>query len=99
MSQRTLTVRHNADAHRFEADVDGGIARADYRMQGDVMRIVHTEVPHASEGRGFAAQVVRAAIDYARQRGLRVMPLCSYVRSYMRRHPETHDLLPAGSGD
>ena len=99
MSRRTLTVRHNADAHRFEADVDGGIARADYRLQGDVMRIVHTEVPYASEGRGFAAQVVRAALDYARQRGLRVMPLCSYVRSYMRRHPETHDLLPAGSSD
>ena len=99
MSQRPLAVRHNADAQRFEADVDGGIARADYRLQGGVMRIVHTEVPYASEGRGFAAQVVRAALDYARGHGLRVLPLCSYVRGYMRRHPDTHDLLPAGSGD
>lgn len=99
MSQTGLAVRHNEDAQRFEADVEGGLARADYRMQGDVMRLVHTEVPYASEGRGFAGEVVRAALDYARRRGLRVLPLCSYVRSYMRRHPETHDLLPAGSGD
>jgi uncharacterized protein len=98
MSRDRLNVRHNRDAQRFEADVDGGLARADYRMQGDVMRIVHTEVPYASEGRGFAGEVVRAALDYARGHGLRVMPLCSYVRSYMRRHPETHDLLPAGWG-
>jgi predicted GNAT family acetyltransferase len=99
MARRTLTVRHNAGAQRFEADVDGGIARADYRLHGDVMRIVHTEVPHGCEGRGFAAQVVRAALEHARERGLRVLPLCSYVRSYMRRHPETLDLLPAGNGD
>ena len=99
MRQQRLTVRHNAEAQRFEAEVEGGLARADYRMQGDVMRIVHTEVPYASEGRGFAGQVVRAALEYARHEELRVLPLCSYVRSYMRRHPETHDLLPAGSGN
>ena len=96
--KQTLDVRHNPEAQRFEADVEGGIARADYRLQGDVMRIVHTEVPYASEGRGIAAAVVRAALDHARAHGLRVQPLCSYVRNYMRRHPETHDLLPAGTG-
>lgn len=95
--QRTLDVRHNEAARRFEADVDGGVARADYRMQGDVMGIVHTEVPMAAEGRGVAGQVVRAALDHARRHGLRVAPMCSYVRAYMQRHPETHDLLPAGT--
>jgi predicted GNAT family acetyltransferase len=89
-------VRHNASAGRFELETDGGLARADYRMQGDVMRIVHTEVPPEAEGKGIAGQVVRAALEHARTHGLRVQPLCSYVRAYMRRHPETHDLLPAG---
>jgi len=91
----TVAVRHNEAARRFEADVDGGLARADYRMQGDVMGIVHTEVPMAAEGRGVAGHVVRAALAYAREKGLRVAPMCSYVRAYMQRHPETHDLLPA----
>ena len=63
------------------------------------MRIVYTEVSRADEGRGIAGQVVRAALDHARRQGLHVQPLCSYVRSYMTRHPETHDLLPTGSGD
>ena len=99
MAHRDLVVRHNSDAGRFEADVEGGVAHADYRMQGRVMRIVHTEVPRAAEGRGIAGQVVRAALDHARRHGLHVQPLCSYVRSYMTRHPETHDLLPTGSGD
>jgi predicted GNAT family acetyltransferase len=30
---------------------------------------------------------------YARRQGLRVRPSCSYVRAYMRRHPDTLDLL------
>ena len=88
-------IRHNAAAGRFEADVDGGIAHADYRLDDGVMRLVHTEVPHAAQGQGVAGQVVRGALDYARANGLRVMPLCSYVRAYMRRHPDTQDLLPA----
>jgi predicted GNAT family acetyltransferase len=94
MSGAALDVRHNAAAGRFEADVEGGIAHADYRMQGQVMRIVHTEVPVAAEGRGVAGQVVRAALQHARAHGLRVQPMCGYVRDYMQRHPETLDLLP-----
>jgi predicted GNAT family acetyltransferase len=89
----TVDVRHNTAASRFEAEADGGLARADYRLHDGVMRLVHTEVPRASEGRGIAGQVVRAALDYARANGLRVMPACSYVRAYMRRHPDTQDLL------
>ena len=93
-----VDVRHNAAAGRFEAEVEGGVAHADYRMQGDVMRIVHTEVPQAAEGKGIAGAVVKAALEHARAHRLRVMPMCSYVRSYMRRHPETHDLLESGAG-
>jgi predicted GNAT family acetyltransferase len=36
---------------------------------------------------------VQAALAHARAQGWRVRPSCSYVRSYMRRHPETQDLL------
>lgn len=88
---------HNTAAHRFEVMLGGEVARADYRLDGNVMRVVHTEVPPAHEGKGVAAALVRAVLAYARGQGLHVLPRCSYVRSYMRRHPETHDLLPAGT--
>jgi predicted GNAT family acetyltransferase len=66
---------------------------AQYRLIDGVMWLTHTEVPTAIEGRGHAAQLVRAALDHARAHALKVKPACSYVRSYMRRHPETQDLL------
>jgi predicted GNAT family acetyltransferase len=92
-----LDVVHNADAHRFEVILDGELARIDYRLDSDVMRLVHTEVPAVHEGKGVAGALVRAALVHARARGLRVLPACSYVRSYMQHHPETLDLLPAGT--
>jgi predicted GNAT family acetyltransferase len=92
-----LEVRHNRAFQRFETTVDGELARADYRMDGDVMRMVHTEVPPGSEGRGIAGALVRAALEYARASGLTVLPRCSYVRAYMRRHPETRSLLAVES--
>jgi len=88
-----LDVRHDAAASRFEAVVDGRRAELDYRLTGTVMRIHHTGVPPALQGRGIAAELARAALAHARSVGWRVQPDCSYVRSYMRRHPETQDLL------
>lgn len=96
-ANEVVAIRHNEAAQRFEAVIDGELARADYRLDGGVMRIVHTEVPQALGGRGIAAQLVAAAFVHARARGLNVLPQCSYVRSYMRRHPETQALLPAGT--
>lgn len=86
-------ITHDAATSSFEARVDGGVAECVYRLQGGVMNIVHTEVPPASEGRGVAAALVQAALAHARAQGLRVRPSCSYVRAYMRRHPDTQDLL------
>ena len=92
----SLTIVHNTEARRFETAVAGALARADYRMDGNIMRLVHTEVPPEAEGRGIAGALVRTALEYARRQHLHVVPACSYVHSYMRRHPETHDLLPPG---
>ncbi len=89
----SVTVRHRPEAHRFEAELPQGTAVCAYRLQDGVMLLTHTEVPAALEGRGIAARLVAAALDWARAQGLRVRPLCSYVAAYMRRHPETRDLL------
>ena len=89
-------VVHNTAAGRFEIVLEGAVARADYRMNGNVMRLVHTEVPRVHEGKGLAGRLVRAALEFASANQLRVSPQCSYVRDYMHRHPETHALLPNG---
>ena len=84
---------HNAPAARFEARVEGWLCRCDYRLVDGVMHLVHTEVAPALEGRGIAARLVQAALDHAGATGLKVLPRCSYVRTYMQRHPQTRSLL------
>ena len=91
-----LDIRHEAAAGRFVALVDGLECVVLYRLDGSVMRIHHTEVPAALEGRGIAGKLVAATLGHARAQGLKVAPYCSYVRSYMRRHPETQSLLAPG---
>jgi predicted GNAT family acetyltransferase len=85
--------RHNPAAARFELERQGLLCVCDYRRHGDVLDLTHTEVPEALAGQGLAGLLVQATLDWARQEGLRVRPLCSYVAVYMRRHPQTQDLL------
>lgn len=87
-----ITVLHNPATTRFEASVDGLLSVADYALRGRVMTLHHTFVPTALRGRGVAAALVQEALAHARAQGLKVEPSCSYVASYMRRHPETQDL-------
>ena len=89
----TLAIEHLAQRGRFQATVEGATCVADYRLQGGVMLITHTEVAPWLQGRGIAAALVQAALAHAREHGLRVNPLCSYARAYMQRHPDTQSLL------
>jgi len=89
----TPSVVHNPAAQRFEAEVGGRLSVCAYRRVGDVLHLTHTEVPGALEGQGIAAALVASTLAWARREGLRVRPSCSYVATYMRRHPDTLDLM------
>ena len=92
MSATPLSIQHRPELQTFEAIVDGHRCVADYRLSGGIMRMTHTFVHPSLEGRGIAAQLVQAALQWAREQGCKVDPVCSYVRIYMRRHPEWLDL-------
>ena len=89
-----VEVKHDETAHRFEAEVHGLKAILVYKIVPGRMLIQHTEVPPILEGRGLAARITRVALEYARSKGLEVVPACSYTASYMAKHPEYSDLLP-----
>jgi predicted GNAT family acetyltransferase len=86
-----VTVRHNAAAHRYELDTEHGLAVAVYREQGDRAIFTHTEVPPEDESKGIASRLVRAALDDTRRRGFKIVPACSFVVAFVRRHPEYAD--------
>ena len=90
-----VAVTHNEQAHRFEATVDGLRSLLVYRLSPDRIALLHTEVPAPLEGQGLAAKLTRTALDFARSHRLRVVPLCPYASSFLRKHREYHDLLSA----
>jgi uncharacterized protein len=47
----------------------------------DKFIIDHTDVNPDFNGQGVGKQLVLAAVDYARQNGLKIMPLCPFAKS------------------
>lgn len=84
----------NATRGRYVIDLAPGFeAEMTYRWsEGGPMVIDHTGVPPEYEGRGIAAQLVKAAIADARAEGFKITPICPYVVVQFRRHPEWADL-------
>ena len=89
----TVPVRHNEAEHRFEAIVDGHLSVCDYEDVDGKRVFTHTLVPPELRGRGIAEQLVRAGLADARAKGLKVIPACSYVEVFIKRHREFADLL------
>ena len=87
-----VPVVNNVEANQFEARVDGQLALLAYSERDGVIDMRHTEVPEALEGHGVANELARTALEYAREKKLRVIPTCPFVRSYIRRHPQYANL-------
>jgi predicted GNAT family acetyltransferase len=88
-----LTVEDNPDARRYEARLDSEVVGyIAYHLEPKRMTLIHTEVEPAFEHQGIASRLVASALDDIRSRGLSLLPVCPYVRSYLQRHPEDADL-------
>ena len=87
------SVHDNAARHRFELDLDGFTAFSEYQRADGVLTITHTEVPKQLNGRGIGSTLVRGLLDIARAQGMKVRPLCPFVKAYIDRHPDYADLL------
>ena len=93
MDGAPVEVRNNEAEGRFEVEQDGRVAFAEYRLLASGVLFPHTLVPEAMEGRGVGSALAREALGFARERGLKVMPVCTFIAGYIKRHPETHDLV------
>ncbi len=84
----------NEDQERYEVRVDGQVAGfAEYRLVGDAVMLPHTEIDPQYESQGLGGQVARFALDDVRQMGRLAIPMCSFIASYIRHHPEYADLV------
>lgn len=93
-SGASVVVADAPDRHRYEARIADELTGVlEYVIKRDRIALVHTEVLPAFEGRGVAASLARWALDDARRRGRRVIASCPYVRRYLEKHPEDHDIV------
>jgi predicted GNAT family acetyltransferase len=83
----------NPARHRYEISVDGLTAFTTYRIADGIITFVHTEVPPEFRGKGIGSRLVRGELEAVRARGLKVVPSCEFVASYIDKHPEFRDLL------
>ena len=83
----------NTDLNRFEIHVDGHIALLEYILRPDRIYLIHTEVPPAIGNRGIGSKLVKLVFEEIDIRKLKVVPGCSFVDIYIKRHPEWKKLL------
>src|SRR6476660_4611286 len=88
------SVRDNPQELRYELLDDSGtmIGEIRYVIEPGAVRLVHTEVEPEFQGQGLADELVQGAMNDLRERGLKMIPVCPYVRAWLRRHPEQADL-------
>ena len=81
---------------RFEVRIgDRVVGLASYHVDGSTMTLPHTEVDPSVGGRGIGTALVSGVLAAARERGLTVLPYCSFIRHYIQQHPEQMDLVAA----
>jgi predicted GNAT family acetyltransferase len=88
-----VEVTRNQAEEQFEARMDGDTGVLTYAEQDGKLYLLHTEVPEAMEGQGVAGALVRRAMEYAKEQGVKVVPFCPFARAYLKRHPEYEDLI------
>ncbi len=94
MTSASVEVTDVVDATRFEATVGGALAGfTEYERRDGRMIFPHTVVDDAFEGEGVGSALARTALDDARSRGEKVVPLCSFIAGYIERHDEYADLV------
>jgi predicted GNAT family acetyltransferase len=86
-------VRDNPALHRFELDTPAGPAFVTYRHDGDVLKLIHTEVPKELGGQGVGSKLAKGVLDLIRAKGDKIVPLCDFMRGYIGRHPDYADLV------
>ncbi len=91
-----LQVTDHPDQERFEIRADGELAGfAEYQLRGPEISFLHTETDDRFHGHGVGGRLVQSALDAARERDLKVLPYCPFVRNWITGHREYADLVPA----
>ncbi|HET9182389.1 MAG TPA: GNAT family N-acetyltransferase [Candidatus Angelobacter sp.] len=93
MHKSSRPSQEQATAGRFEIEQDGHTAFLEYSLAGNVLQLIHTEVPDGLQGKGIASELAKSALEWAGKNGKKVDVICEFVAGYVEKHPEYNDVV------
>ena len=94
MDDADLRITDNPERRRYEVYLGTELAGfTDYHVQPDLLTLLHTEIEPAFEGQGIGSRFLAGVLDDVRSRGLRVLPICPFVRAFLQKNPVYDDLV------
>ncbi|WP_273443860.1 GNAT family N-acetyltransferase [Neolewinella agarilytica] len=89
----TDQVVNNTEKYQFEVVSGALVSKLEYRMGRNSIALIHTEVPEELGGQGIGSSLVKTALQYAKDNGLKALPYCPFAAAYIERHPEWNDIV------
>ena len=87
-NERTLINRDQGSKKRFELGAGNEVPFIEYIQNNqNIIFLTHTEVPVSLEGQGIGSIIVSKTLDYIRESGALMAPLCPFVAAYLKKHP------------
>lgn len=80
-------------SNRLELAIEGSTAFIEYKLAGQTLFLIHTEVPQELEGKGVGGAIVQKALQYAKDNDYKIVPICPFVQAYLKRHTEWNDIV------
>jgi predicted GNAT family acetyltransferase len=93
MKYAEIELIDNKAIHNFELYIDGRRSFIDYKTKDNKIYLIHTEVPAELQGMGIAEALVEKTFNYIEEHRLKLVPLCTYVQLFLKRHPEWNRIL------
>lgn len=93
MNKEEIKLEDNPDKSRFQFDLEGQVAVIEYILVKDQIYLTHTEVPENLGGKGYGSHIIKLALEDIKSRGLKLIPQCPFVTSYIEKNPQWREIL------
>jgi predicted GNAT family acetyltransferase len=88
-----MRVIDNKEKRRFETEVDGRLAFIEYTAMPNIVSLNYIEVDKVLEGNGVASEMAEKVLLQIEQRGLKIIPVCPFIKKYIKKHPEWETIV------
>jgi len=90
-----LGLEHNEKKGLFYVTINEKVeAQMTFVFAGENKIIIdHTEVNSGNNGKGFGKKMVQKAVEFAREKGISILPLCPFAKNVFDKNPEFSDVL------